>query len=166
MARNEELERRCLNWARWKESGGTAAGRSGGLGYASLYLPAVTAGRPSGYEAKVPTLDIEAEQTYRGVQALPSHLRRTVEVYYLGDGSMEARCNALQISRPTLYVRIDKAHEALAAWLRDADARLKHQREASELVQASARPRGDATKPLSISARARLAKRARQSSKD
>lgn len=156
MARNEELERRCLNWARWKEGAS-----SGGLGYASVYLPASVAGRDSFREATVPTLDVEAEQTDRAVMALPSALRRTVEVYYLGSGSMEDRCRLLQISRPTIYVRIDKAHEALAAWLREAEAKVRHDRERLELLQASARPKGPVPAPAKT-----LRRRARGSSKD
>lgn len=129
MARNEELERRCLNWARWKDGVG-----QGGLGWAVVYLSSAGSGRDGYREAKVPTLDVEAEQTDRAIQSLESHLRRTVEVYYLGTGSMEERCRHLQVSRPTIYTRIDQAHEALAAWLRDVEARARHERERVELA--------------------------------
>lgn len=134
MARNEEMERRCLNWARWKNGEG-----QGGLGYGSGGWMSSGADRGGYREAKVPTLDVEAEQTDRAMQSLESALRRTVEVYYLGTGTMEERCRALQISRATIYVRVDKAHEVLAAWLRDAEARARHERERVELVQASVR---------------------------
>ena len=39
MARIEDIERRLLNWARWK-----AGGRSGGLGYSAINLPAAVVG--------------------------------------------------------------------------------------------------------------------------
>lgn len=140
--RNEEMERRCLNWARWRGGAG-----SGGLGYGGgggMWRDVVSTSRYR--EAVVPTLDVEAEQTERGVAQLVSHLRRTVEVYYLGTGTMVERCHSLQIASATLYARIDKAHEALAAWLREQEAMARHQRERVELIQASARPRARVTK--------------------
>lgn len=120
--RNEEMERRCQNWARWKEGAG-----QGGLGFGRAPWMAEPTG---GYRVSVvPTFDVEAEQTDRGIQAMASHLKRTVEVYYLGTGTMDERCMQLQISRAAIYVRIDRAHESLAAWLRELEARAQHERE-------------------------------------
>lgn len=136
MARNDEMERRCLNWARWKNGEG-----QGGLGYGGGGWNWTGADRAAFREAKVPTLDVEAEQTDRAILSLESALRRTVEVYYLGTGTMEERCRTLQISRATIYVRVDRAHEVIAAWVREADAQARHERERLELVQASARKR-------------------------
>lgn len=138
MARNEDLERRCLNWARWKNGEG-----QGGLGYGGGGWNWSGADRSNYREAKVPTLDAEAEQTDRAIQSLQSTLRRTVEVYYLGTGSMEERCRELQVSRATIYVRVDKAHEEIAAWVRQAESKALHERERLALLQASARPTRD-----------------------
>lgn len=129
MARNEEMERRCLNWARWKDGAG-----SGGLGYGSNAGMWSEVARDGYRTAVVPTSDVEAEQTDRGVAALESRLRRTVEVYYLGTGSIDERCKQLQISRATIYVRVDRAHEALSAWLREVEAQARHERERLELL--------------------------------
>lgn len=128
MARNEELERRCQNWARWREGAG-----GGGLGYGGGGWR-VESGSGGYRTATVPTSDVEAEQTNRAIEALQSSLRRTVEVYYLGTGTMEERCQQLQISRATIYVRIDRAHEDMSAWLRELEAKAKHERERVELL--------------------------------
>ena len=57
MAKIEDIERRLMNWARWKMVAG-----SGGLGYARLQLEAE--GSRDGYrEAKVPVVDCEASET-------------------------------------------------------------------------------------------------------
>ena len=141
MARSEDVERRCLNWARWKNGEG-----QGGLGYGGGGWNWSGADRSAFREAKVPTLDAEAEQPDRAIQSLASALRRTVEVYYLGTGTMEERCRSLQISRATIYVRVDRAHDVIAAWLREAEARARHERERVELVQASARRRASSFK--------------------
>lgn len=125
MARNEELERRCLNWARWQEGAG-----QGGLGYSGVFH-----GATGGYRTSiVPTQDVEAEQTDRAIKTLGSPLRETVHVYYLDTGSMEERCTRLQISRATIYTRIDRAHQLIAEWLRDQKARAEHERERVELL--------------------------------
>lgn len=134
MARNEEMERRCLNWARWKNGEG-----QGGLGYGGGGWNWTGADRATFREARVPTLDAEAEQTDRAMQSLEPALALTVEVYYLSTGTMEERCSFLRISRATIYARVDRAHEALAAWLRDAEAKARHERERVQLLQASAR---------------------------
>lgn len=140
MARNEEMERRCLNWARWKAGDG-----QGGLGWGSGSGGWQSAGADrSGYrEAKVPTLDAEAEQTNRAIETLDVSMQRTVTVYYLGTGTMEQRCSHLQISRATIYLRVDRAHELLAAWLREIEAKARNERERLALLLASARPQGD-----------------------
>lgn len=153
MARNEEMERRCLNWARWRNGAG-----AGGLGYGGGGWNWSGADRGGYREAIVPTLDVEAEQTEQGLQTLTPYLRRTVEVYYLGTGTMEERCQQLQVSRATLYHRIDKAHEELAAWLREVDARAATERQRVERLQASVRPR--------IELPSKAARRRRRSSKD
>jgi len=112
MAKIEDIERRLLNWVRWR--GGVS---SGGLGYTRVTLMGAHAGRGGGYEAKVPAMDLEAEETDRGVLALPSHLRATVEAVYLGVGTMREKAGRLRRSEATLYAGVVLAHRRLSIWL-------------------------------------------------
>jgi hypothetical protein len=136
MARIEDIERRLLNWARWK-----AGGRSGGLGYSAINLQAaVVGGGRDGYrEATIPTNDCEADETDQAVLALPSELRRTVEVVYVEGGGMAQKARRLCCAEPTVHARIDQAHRKISRWLADQDASRKAQRELVERLQASVR---------------------------
>lgn len=110
MARIEDIERRLLNWARWK-----IGGSAGGLGYASVNLAGDTS-RELYREARIPTNDCEAEETDRAVVSLDSDLRRTVEVVYLGSGGTRNKAAALCCTEATVYARVDRAHRLLAQW--------------------------------------------------
>jgi hypothetical protein len=134
MARIEEIERRLLNWARWRLGAG-----AGGLGYASVKMDA-EAGRAGYREAVVPTVDCEAEETDQAVMALPSELRRTVEVVYLEGGCAAAKACRLAVAEPTVKARVWQAHRKLADWLRDREAGRRVQRARVEALQVLARP--------------------------
>jgi hypothetical protein len=116
MAKIEDIERRLLNWARWRDMAG-----SGGLGYAAVKLEG--GGTRGGYrEAKVPVIDCEAAEMDELVQRLPSELRFTLEVCYCESGGETTRMERLMCARSTIHARITQAHIMLARWLAD-----KHQ---------------------------------------
>lgn len=87
MARDADTERRLQNWARWKLGAGAR-----GLGYASVNLTMVLGDDRSDYqEARIPTVDCEAEETDRAIMTLPSELRATLEVFYVLGGGVTSK---------------------------------------------------------------------------
>jgi DNA-directed RNA polymerase specialized sigma24 family protein len=135
MARIEDIHRRLLNWARWRSCRGT-----GGLGYSGVDLTLANAGRDGYAEATVPILDIEAEETAQGLLSLPSELRATVELYYLGTGTMKDKAKRLCCAEATVYARIDQAHYQLQSWLSGKAHAQREQRDRVEKAQRAARP--------------------------
>lgn len=135
MARIEDIERRLLNWARWRAGAG-----GGGLGYTSVDLTLANAGRDGYLDATVPTLDVEAEETDRGLNELDYPLREAVYAGYLGGGSMKTKAQRLGCSEATLYARIDQAHYRLSSWLSGRAAAAREQRQRMEALQQTARP--------------------------
>lgn len=111
MARDEEMERRLQNWARWR------LGASGGsLGYAGVDLANADMPRdPYGAQAPIPTNDLEASDTDAGVQLLPSELRQTVELHYIGAGSQAKKAAKLCITERAMRMRVETAHRFLSS---------------------------------------------------
>lgn len=136
-ARIDDIERRLLNWARWR-LGGTA----GGLGFASVNLEAALSARDDSRQSVVPTSDAEAVDTDAAVLALDSALRRTVEVVYLSGGGMAGKARKLACSEATVYSRVGQAHWQIAAWLADLATRRRAERERVERTMRAARPGG------------------------
>lgn len=132
MARLEWVDARLQNWARWKIGHGV-----GGLGYASVRVDVERVDRSSGYDAPivVPTSDAEAMVTDQAVMALPSDLRRTVEVMYVHPGSIATKLKLLAVTRPTLYARLERADRAIAGWLTARQQRQQAERARVELLQ-------------------------------
>ena len=112
----EDIERRLLNWTRWKAGAGV-----GGLGYASVNMLAALGGSSRGPHdpIPIPTMAIEAEETDRAVAALEPELRRTVEVVYLGRGGATEQARALGVTAAAVRARICRAHRAISCWLAD-----------------------------------------------
>lgn len=137
MGRIEDIERRLQNWARWKTSSG-----SGSLGYARVQLASDTS-REGYREARIPTLDCEAEETDRAVLALPSELRRTVELHYLGGGSLRRQAAVLCCSESTVHARIVRAHQVIQSWLRDLDRARRQESARIARLNAQRRPTGE-----------------------
>ena len=113
MAIIEDIERRLLNWARWRVGQG-----SGGLGYASVKLMMRVDGNQAA-EAVVPTIGPEAEETDRAVMALPSELRATVECWYLANGTLVMKAARLAVHPETLKRRRWEAQRVIRRWLSD-----------------------------------------------
>lgn len=134
MARIEDIERRLLNWARWRRGAG-----SGGLGYSTVNL-AGDGGRSGYRESTVPTLSCEAEETDQAVRALDSVLRRTVEVFYLDNSGVVQHARRLACSERTVYARVCVAHLHIRAWLSEREQARRVHRERVEALQRMARP--------------------------
>lgn len=135
MARIEDMERRLLNWSRWR-----AGLASGGLGYASANIEDRVDGEGYDAQAIVPTVDCEASVTQDGVMALPSHLRATLEAVYLSGGTMKRKAERLCCPEGTIKARVWEAHRKLQAWLADRTARSRAERDRVETLLARARP--------------------------
>lgn len=103
----DDVDRRLQQWARWVVGGG-----AGGLGYASLNWESL--GGRTGGEAVIPTVAVEASADHDDVMRLPSELRRTVEVYYLGPTTSRVVLAAkLCCSTATVDARLTRAHRLL-----------------------------------------------------
>lgn len=138
MAKLPDIERRLLNWARWRLRN---MGTGGNFATTRWDEERVDGG---GYDAPtvIGTNDAEAEVMQQAVMALPSHLRATVEAVYLGNGTQQQKAWRLCISLPTIHSRVDQAHRRLAGWLTERASQQRSQRERMEALQASARPGG------------------------
>jgi hypothetical protein len=134
MARIEWVDQRLRNWALWR-----IGERSGGLGFAHVNLQATPVDNPQGWDAqaRIPVLDEEASVTHQGVSTLASELRRTVEVYYIGSGSVATKLRQLACEKATLYDRLDRTHRTLAVWFGERDRQAKRERERVEALQAT-----------------------------
>lgn len=129
MARIEEIERRLLNWARWK-----SGGRSSGMGYATVNLGASPGGTRQ-RESVIPTIDCEAEETDRAVMSLPSELRATVEAVYVSANSARGVAARLCVTPAAVDARIWRAHSHIQAWLQTLESSRKAERERVEFLQ-------------------------------
>ncbi len=136
MARDGEIDRRLINWARWVSGGG---GKGARLGYAGTSFMQGLVGRGHrDYETAIPVLDCEAEETQRGVLALPVELQDVVGQVYLGEGNISKRLAALDISRTTMRARLYEAHARLREWFAMLDAGRRRERERVEAAQRAA----------------------------
>ncbi|WP_428421943.1 hypothetical protein [Methylibium sp.] len=133
MARLPDIERRLLNWARWK-----IGCTSGGLGFASVVMEDRVDGEGFDAQAKVPTIDHEAAETDVAVLALDGRLRASVESVYVASGTMRRKAARLCCAEATIYARIDEAHRVLARWFSEKAAVGRAERERVERLQRAA----------------------------
>lgn len=136
MARNEDMERRLLNWARWKLTNG-----AGLLGFAAVDLEEAGMPREPYADAPIPTSNIEASETDEAVKKLPSDLRATVETHYLSNATFALKLKRLCISKPALYLRIERAHRLLSDHFMARLDRQRAERERVERLADSMRPK-------------------------
>lgn len=129
MAKIEEVERRLLNWARWKHGAG-----SGGLGFSRSSWDT----EPSGTryrEATIPTVDCEASQTDAAVNALEDRLKKTVIQVYLTNASPAIDARELGCGESAVRYRVAEAHRRIANWFTDLQQRQAEERRRVELLQ-------------------------------
>jgi hypothetical protein len=135
MARIPDIERRLLNWQRWR-----ALMHDGGGNFARASTEERVDGQGWDAPTVINTLDAEAEITEQGVMALASPLRAAVESMYLAGGGVARKARRLCISEATLYLRVEQAHRALASWLSDRTLVQRAQQERMQALQRAARP--------------------------
>lgn len=133
MARDEEIERRLLNWARWKAGIG-----GGGLGHArSRWAEDASFGGRRYREAVIPTDACDADETDRAVRSLDAPLRRTLEVVYVDDlGGLKAAAT-LCVAEATVKARVWQAHRLLGQWFRERRRQADEQRARVDRLQRS-----------------------------
>lgn len=136
MARIEDIERRLLNWARWRAGAG-----SGGMGYAGVNWGSDGGTRSAYREARIPTLDCDGEEMDRAVRSLSSELRRTVEVHYCESRSEVDAMARLACGRSTLHARLGRAHLLLQAWLANQQRLRDDERARVEAIEQAGRDR-------------------------
>lgn len=132
MARDPEIERRLLNWARAKEGG-----LSGGLGFARANLEADTYQR--GYrEATIPIDACEADITDQAVRSLLPVLRETVMRLYLNNESTKVVAARARVTEQAVLARLWKAHAELRAWFAERESKAAEERKRVERMQRTA----------------------------
>jgi len=136
MARDQDIDRRLQNWARWRAS---MRGTGGNFATCDMTQERVDGG---GYDAPmvVPILDEEASVTDQAVQALEAGLRDAVMAFYVYPGGIEQRARRIGVAVPTVYARLDVAHRRISSWLADRAQQARQQRELVEKLQGAARP--------------------------
>lgn len=123
MARDEEIERRLQNWARWKLSC-----TGGPLGFAGVDLESAGIHRDPYASAPVPTLDVEAAETEEALKQLPADLWETVVLFYVGAGSQAKKAKKLGITERGMRGRIEQAHRWLSAYFTGLNERRRAER--------------------------------------
>lgn len=139
MPRDEDMERRLLQWAQWCEA------KAGSGGFARANLLEVRAA--SGYrEAIIPIDQDEASITDAAVKALDGPLRAAVEAWYLrglgrgGASAAETAAARLCITLRTLHNRVAQAHVVLGRWFSERAALRRAREENDAKIRDSARP--------------------------
>lgn len=132
MARIEDIERRLLNWARWKCGPGV-----GGLGFSAVNLLGHEYSSRV-REAVIPTVDCEAEETDRAVHALSAELQQTLEVVYVQGGGRAQKARTLGCTEATVDARLWRAHAQLQSQLSAMAAAQREQRARVEALQRQA----------------------------
>ena len=130
MARIPDIERRLLNWARVR-----LARDSGGIGWATTTWRERVDGEGWDAQARIPTIDHDAEVTEQAIQSLQADLRETVHTVYLRGDGIRAAGRRLSVAPSTVSARIDMAHIRLASWFSERDRAARAERERVEALQ-------------------------------
>lgn len=136
MARSEDVERRLLNWARWR-----IGGASGGLGYAKASL-GESPGASRYRESIIPTNGAEAAETEAVVRCLEADLQRVVDLHYFEGLSVAMIAVRLSCSAATVYGRLDRVHLLLDQAFRDMQDARRNERQRVDRIQRQAAPGG------------------------
>ena len=144
MHKQDWVEQRLLNWARWRLGAGTGPS----LGHAGVSWGDAQAGRRGYREAVIPVNAAEASETDDAVSRLqPAGLRLAVEAWYCGQGGAEEKAAGLGIAVSTMHKRVALAHYQLSDhWLAQQDRQRAERRRVEALVE-QARPGGVLHRP-------------------
>lgn len=127
MSKIVEIERRLVNWARWKASEGAI----GGLGYAS---PSTFSGVGGGaYGSAIPMLGHEAADTDSAIMSLSKDTQRTLIEVYVSAPPSDVVAQRLGVGIDAVRRRVDQAHRALQRIFEDRAQALKAARDAFEV---------------------------------
>lgn len=132
MAKLPDIERKLLNWARYR-----LRRDSGAIGYATTSLRERVDGEGWDARAAIPTVDSDADVTEQAIQSLQVDLRHTIEEFYLRGDGVDAKARRLGCSRAAVYARISLAHLQLASWFSERDRVARQERERVEKLQRS-----------------------------
>lgn len=133
MSKITEVERRLINWARWKASEGAI----GGLGYAS---PSTFSGVGGGaYGSAIPMLGHEAADTDSAIMELGRDAQATLFEVYVSDPPSDVLSQRLGVGADAVRRRVDQAHRALQRIFEDRAQALKTAREAFEVASKCAK---------------------------
>ena len=130
MARIPDIERRLLNWARVR-----LARDSGGIGYASTSFRERVDCEGWDAQARIPTVDHDADITEQAIQSLQPELRETVHTVYLRGDGVRAAGKRLSVAPSTVSARIDMAHTRLASWFSERERAARAERDRVEALQ-------------------------------
>lgn len=135
--RDQDMERRLLNWGRWR-----VAGACGTMGFAGVNwgkLGDCDGGRDGYVSASVPLLGIEASETDAVVKRLAPALRETLVVEYTSNLPLSDKLVRLGVVKGAWYARIERAHRAVTQALTELAVERQDARRRVELVSQSAR---------------------------
>lgn len=138
MARDNEMERRLLNWARWALAKGSGVNGFAGVDWNDLADG--DTGRDGYITATIPIASIEASETHDAVKRLPSELRATVETHYLANYPLAEKMSRLHISKTAYYQRIERAHRQLSEHFMAQLDKRRAERDRVEKLAAGMRP--------------------------
>lgn len=132
MAKSDDVERRLLNWVRWR-----IGGASGGTGYASSRWGG-TPGTSAYRDSVIPTSAAEAIETDAVIQRLDQDLLQLVMDHYADGLSMAALAVKRDCSVATAYARLGRLHQLLGQAFHDmAEARRAERKRVESLARAS-----------------------------
>lgn len=132
MARIPDIERRLLNWARVR-----LARDSGGIGFASTTMRERVDCEGWDAQARIPTIDHDADVTEQAIQSLQAEQRDAIRAVYLKGDGLRAAARRLGVSPATVGARIDMAHIRLASWFSERDRAARAERARVEALQRS-----------------------------
>jgi hypothetical protein len=127
-----EIDRRLVNWARWR-----AMREDGGMVGSAGYDERVDG---TGWDAPtvIPLLDAEAEETQALVLRLEGSVHYAVEVWYRHPGSVAARCKKIQASETEVRKRVALSHRYIGQWLQDKREAGERERDRLEALRRTA----------------------------
>lgn len=113
------INTRCNQWADWY-----VRRQASGLGYPrECPYTRLQARGGDGYQL---TVDEAAWEIHQAIHGLIEEEKLAVKSFYLVSGTIEHKIRVAGCSIPTLYRRIDRAHNRIMEWLNDLAAGVEH----------------------------------------
>lgn len=126
-----DIERRLLNWARWR-----IGCTSGGIGFATVQFGHHRVdGEGFDAQSRIPTSDCEASATDQGIKTLAPELQETLERHYVRPRGARENARLLGVSEATVKARIERAQRTLAGYFSGKAEEAKQERARVEKLQ-------------------------------